>query len=395
LLADLVPGNGSSWPQSFVGVGPTLYFVATDLQAGRELWVLRAGLAAPSEIVLSGGTIAEGLPAGTLVGCLRSVDPDYGDTFHYSFATGPGDTDNACFVLTPDGRLSTAMSFDHATQAVYSIRVRTADQTGRWFEKSFSLSVLDAQPPPVNVALTCHTVAVGSPAGTVVGLLTGDDIHSPLSYTLVPGPGSDDWPAFTIDSNQLKTTAAFNSLAKDCYQVRVRATNAAGLYTENSFTIDVQDQTTLDVDGNGTADALTDGILILRYLFAPAGSWTYSDAVGVGAMRTNRETIKAFLDGGQTTMLDVDGNGTADALTDGILMLRYLFAPAGSWTYSDAVGVGATRTNREQIRAFLDQFHRSLAEEPDTTAEIADTLAGLLTAERLDRVAARLATIGC
>jgi hypothetical protein len=129
------------------------------------------------------------------------------------------------------------------------------------------------------------------------------------------------------------------------------------------------DTPNLDADGNGTADALTDGILILRYLFAPTGQWTYSDAVGVGATRTSREAIKAFLDTGRQTVLDVDGNGTADALTDGILILRYLFAPTGQWTYSDAVGVDATRTSREAIAAFLDQFNPARASASGLLAE--------------------------
>jgi hypothetical protein len=112
----------------------------------------------------------------------------------------------------------------------------------------------------------------------------------------------------------------------------------------------------LDVDGNGTADALTDGILVLRYLFNPTGTWIYQDALGTGATRTTREDLRSFLDGGRATVLDVDGNGTADALTDGILVLRYLNEPAGGWTYSDALGVGATRTTQEAIRAHLDQY---------------------------------------
>jgi hypothetical protein len=109
----------------------------------------------------------------------------------------------------------------------------------------------------------------------------------------------------------------------------------------------------LDTDGNGAADALTDGILILRYLFDPTGSWNYADALGSGATRTTRPDLKTYLDGAQTTVLDVDGNGAADALTDGILILRYLFDPTGSWSYADALGSGATRTTREEIRTFL------------------------------------------
>ena len=102
----------------------------------------------------------------------------------------------------------------------------------------------------------------------------------------------------------------------------------------------------LDADGNGTADALSDGILILRYLFDPTGAWNVSDALGSGATRTTRQDIKSFLDGGKTTVLDADGNGTADALSDGILILRYLFDPTGAWNVNDALGSGATRTTR-------------------------------------------------
>jgi hypothetical protein len=116
----------------------------------------------------------------------------------------------------------------------------------------------------------------------------------------------------------------------------------------------------LDADGNGTADALSDGILILRYLFDPAGAWNYADALGAVSTRTTRAAIKTFLDSGRTTVLDVDGNGNADALTDGILILRYLFDPSGAWNYADALGAGATRTTRVAIKSYLDQFNPAL-----------------------------------
>jgi hypothetical protein len=132
----------------------------------------------------------------------------------------------------------------------------------------------------------------------------------------------------------------------------------------------VSASTNLDADGNGTADALTDGILILRYLFDPTGPWDCSDALGSDATRTTRADIKGFLDGGQITLLDVDGNGTADALTDGILILRYLFDPAGAWNCSDALGSAATRTTRAQIKAHLDAYRPSLALSAPSTLAI-------------------------
>jgi hypothetical protein len=111
----------------------------------------------------------------------------------------------------------------------------------------------------------------------------------------------------------------------------------------------------LDVDGNGVCDALTDGVLIMRYLFDPNGSWTTAGAIGVGATRTTHDQIKSYLDSA-ATMLDVDGNGQADALTDGMLIMRYLFDPSGAWTTDGLIGPGATRTIQADIKSFLDLF---------------------------------------
>lgn len=67
--------------------------------------------------------------------------------------------------------------------------------------------------------------------------------------------------------------------------------------------------------------------------------------------------------------MDVDGNGTADALSDGILILRYLFDPSGAWNVNDALGSGAARTTREAIKFYLDQYNPSQAPPPGLKAE--------------------------
>lgn len=131
------------------------------------------------------------------------------------------------------------------------------------------------------------------------------------------------------------------------------ASTAAG-YTFEAHSVTVAVATTnLDVDGNGQCDALTDGVLMMRYLFDPNGPWTTAGAIGSGATQTTHDQVKAYLDAGQT-MLDVDGNGQCDALTDGMLMMRYLFDPAGTWTTDGLTGTGATRTTQAQVKAFLD-----------------------------------------
>ena len=50
--------------------------------------------------------------------------------------------------------------------------------------------------------------------------------------------------------------------------------------------------------------------------------------------------------------LDVDGDSNADAMTDGVLILRYLLGLTGSALTQNALAPGATR-NAAQIEAYL------------------------------------------
>jgi hypothetical protein len=109
-----------------------------------------------------------------------------------------------------------------------------------------------------------------------------------------------------------------------------------------------------DVDGNGQSDALTDGLLIIRFLFGLSGSALTEGAIGAGSSMNTTEII-AFLTANSAAM-DVDGNGSSDALTDGLLIIRYLFGIRGSALISGAIGPGATRTTASDIESFLQDF---------------------------------------
>ncbi|MDY6988729.1 MAG: hypothetical protein SWQ30_11815 [Thermodesulfobacteriota bacterium] len=111
----------------------------------------------------------------------------------------------------------------------------------------------------------------------------------------------------------------------------------------------------LDVDGNGVADALTDGILILRYLFGFTGDTLVAGAVGDNCTPCTAAEIETYL-GDNITELDVDVNGTADALTDGILILRYLFGFTGDTLVAGAVGDNCTLCTAAEIEAYLQLY---------------------------------------
>ena len=112
---------------------------------------------------------------------------------------------------------------------------------------------------------------------------------------------------------------------------------------------------TLDIDGSSTAtkyDALTDGLLAIRYMFGLTGSSLTANAIGGTATRKDPAAIKAYLDGIRAA-LDIDGNGNVDALTDGLLVIRYLFGLRGAPLIQGAIAAGATRTTAAQIESYL------------------------------------------
>ena len=125
------------------------------------------------------------------------------------------------------------------------------------------------------------------------------------------------------------------------------------VYAPNDATTTRTVKSTLDVDDNGHADALTDGALILRYAFGLRDSAMTANVVAQDAARTSPAAIAAYI-AEIALLLDVDGDGRIDALTDGVAIIRYLFGLRGDALVHGVVGAGATRTTAVQIEAYLE-----------------------------------------
>ena len=52
---------------------------------------------------------------------------------------------------------------------------------------------------------------------------------------------------------------------------------------------------------------------------------------------------------------DIDGDGESKALTDGLLLIRYLFGFTGDSLVSGAISEGAERETAEEVEAYLEQ----------------------------------------
>jgi len=107
----------------------------------------------------------------------------------------------------------------------------------------------------------------------------------------------------------------------------------------------------LDVDDNGGAiSSFTDGVLALRWMLGMSGNALTGGALGVGAQRTGAAAIATHLD---AQRLDIDGDSSVDAATDGLLLLRALLGLSGNAVIGNALSPCATRTTWAAIRSHL------------------------------------------
>ena len=108
-----------------------------------------------------------------------------------------------------------------------------------------------------------------------------------------------------------------------------------------------------DIDDDGRADALTDGLLFLRYAFELRGDALISGLISSSSEYTTASDIERELALVYDASGDIDGDGNVDALTDGLLLLRYLFGLSGETLTVGVVANGATRTSSSDLEGFI------------------------------------------
>ena len=104
----------------------------------------------------------------------------------------------------------------------------------------------------------------------------------------------------------------------------------------------VEDQDfALDLDDDGRVEALSDGLLAIRYLFGFTGDSLVVGATGAGAMRAEGAEVYAYAEANRADM-DLDLDGEVNALTDGLILIRYLFGFRGDSLTENALAVDAS-----------------------------------------------------
>ncbi len=108
----------------------------------------------------------------------------------------------------------------------------------------------------------------------------------------------------------------------------------------------------LDIDDDGKTEALTDGLLVIRHLFGFSGDSLNANATATDANRSDAASIETHLVDNKSS-LDVDGDGSVEALTDGLLIIRELFGFSGDSLITGAASGSGTRVTGDSVVDYL------------------------------------------
>lgn len=381
---------GGTWNTAYA----TQNFSATG-GSGAYTWSISSG-ALPAGLTLTPGGVLSGTPtsAGTFTFDIRATDsspaaiggPFSGSTSFTitiskaSSATtlaanlapsAPGQTVVLTATVTPSGpSLSGSVEFlDGATaicsgvalvgnQAQCVVDTLTVGVHSLAATFSGNANYLTSTSPPLSHTVnasanaTLNVVLAGTGSGSVLGSPPGINCGSDCSetyagptvvtLTALPTGGAvfTGWSGACIGRGSCSITMSSNAAVTATFAPSGTALN-------------------LDVDGNLAYLPDSDALLILRYLFGFRGLALTRDALGTSPAVTDPALIAQRLDN-LRPVLDVDGDGQATALTDGLLILRYFLRLSGVALTQGAVAPGASRTQSVDLQQYLDTLTPAL-----------------------------------
>ena len=148
--------------------------------------------------------------------------------------------------------------------------------------------------------------------------------------------------------------SSFIESAMEIDYIRVHDLNNQLIFSDefNGESSDPVNQISWDIDGDGVADALTDGVLLLRSTFELTGDALLEGAISSDSPISDEQVIENISDVYQ--IADIDESGEVDALTDALILLRYLFELSNDPLVEGALHDDATRTNASDIETYIE-----------------------------------------
>ena len=108
----------------------------------------------------------------------------------------------------------------------------------------------------------------------------------------------------------------------------------------------------LDFNSDNAQDSSKDGVLVIRHLFGLTDESLVKD---LHQSVTDSNSVSIKIDA-LDIKLDIDGNGAIDALTDGLLLYRYLDGQRGQSLITGVISSDATRKSFDEIETYLNSL---------------------------------------
>lgn len=188
-------------------------------------------------------TVAQGGTATTLDGAIASVlanDINEDDGAFVAFiVTRPA---HGTLTLNSDGTFSYVHDDSETRTDSFTYRAKNL-VTGAYADATVAITIQNVNAAPTAIALApaSGTHYTGQPAGDTVALLSASDPDPEdaglLTFTLVTGTGDTGNADFTVSDTSLVTAGPIDFSLGLTRSLRVRATDPAGLWFEQTFTV--------------------------------------------------------------------------------------------------------------------------------------------------------------
>jgi hypothetical protein len=202
-----------------------------------------------------------------------------------------------------------------------------------------------------DTALTERNGGTSLPGGQSVFEYQMTDTESSVLYSL--SNASDEDLEIDSASGIFVLNSELDNESVYEYSFTVVATDFEGNSSSQDVNVNVNVvRNFLDIDENGNVDALTDGLTLLKYAFGFRNNDMFGDSIGADSTLTYSQ-IESKLNH-NSLVFDVDGDGYLGALSDGLLILRYLFGLRDDALISGVVSEYAERNSYDEIINYLD-----------------------------------------
>ncbi len=138
------------------------------------------------------------------------------------------------------GTKTFSLSHTYTSSGSFIVSVTLSDEDGGSTTNTYTVTTHFNQ-APTNISLSAEMIAENNSTNATIGTFTTDDPDAGDAHTLslVNGEGDGDNASFTIASGTLKITPSTDFETKNSYNLRVRTTDAGGLFFEKSFAISI------------------------------------------------------------------------------------------------------------------------------------------------------------